>query len=171
MSLTAAAIPLYSNAPSREVRVGEDSENLPDLRIELASGRPFRAPGKYYFFLCSSTFGNNNEYYAYPAESGSVTLIALPQCTAFNRPPAASTTRTAKAFWPPPHPKIARTRLLIGEPIAEPLKVLGPPRISINLSQGDKHYEYYCTQSPTLINASINAQKSDTLPGCRLSLE
>ena len=41
MSLTSAAIPLYSNAPSREGRVGEDSENLPDLRIELASETPF----------------------------------------------------------------------------------------------------------------------------------
>jgi hypothetical protein len=55
-----------------------------------------------------------------------VTLIALPQCTAFNRPiPAASTTRAVKGFWPSALPKIAHTRLLIGEPLAEPPQGLG----------------------------------------------
>ena len=55
-----------------------------------------------------------------------VTLIALPQCTAFNRPiPAASTTRAAKAFWPSALPKITHTPLLIGKPIAEPPQGLG----------------------------------------------
>ncbi|MGA7395740.1 MAG: hypothetical protein WBW78_24065, partial [Terrimicrobiaceae bacterium] len=55
-----------------------------------------------------------------------VALIALPQRTAFNWPiPAASTTRAAKVFWPSALPKIAHTRLLIGEPLAEPPQGLG----------------------------------------------
>ena len=55
-----------------------------------------------------------------------VALIALSQRTTFNRPiPAASTTRAAKVFWPSAFPKIAHTRLLIGEPIAEPPQCLG----------------------------------------------
>jgi hypothetical protein len=54
-----------------------------------------------------------------------------------------------KAFWPSALPKIAHTRLLIGEPFAEPPQGLGKgwSHLSIsrlyepeNLSQGDKHY-------------------------------
>jgi hypothetical protein len=32
----------------------------------------------------------------------------------------------------------------------------------------DNNLPYYCTQSPTLLNPSANAQKSDILPGCSL---
>ena len=64
-----------------------------------------------------------------------VALIALPQCTAFNRPiPAASTTRAAKGFWPSTLPKIAHTCLLVGEPLAEPPQGLGKGWAHLSIS-------------------------------------